>query len=474
MKKLLLSLGGCLAIATASFSQTILFQDDFESGSSQWTLNTGSGANNWVVNNVYPGFAGLIPDTPNQPGSFTNSPQSTYMHITNTTVCGGLSVCNANYDTGSASNQNSEVATSIDASSYTNITVSFWYLCQGSTGVAFGNLEYSLDDGSTWVGTGTEYSGVSSWTQETVSMAAWDNAAAFKIRFKWQNGGAGLDPALSIDELTIVGTGGGGGSNAITTGNSIQPTSWCEGSIITLQVDFTSTGTFTGGNIYTAELSDGAGSFAAPLGIGTLASTANSGMITAMVPGSVAAGTGYRIRVVSDSPVTVGADNGSDFTINPLPTVTLAAFADVCDIDPFFTLTGGFPAGGTYTGLGITGGVFDPAAAGPGTHTITYSFVDGNGCVGQANGSIFVDVCGSIGENGLLNLVLYPNPASESFKLISDYDIESVQIFDMSGRTVKSFGEAQLSYDISSAPSGVYMVTVHTADHIAQLRIVVD
>ena len=43
----------------------------------------------------------------------------------------------------------------------------------------------------------------------------------------------------------------------------------------------------------------------------------------------------------------------------------------------------------------------------------------------------------------------------------------------MSGRIVKTFGEAQLFYDISSLPSGVYMVTVHTADHIGQLRIVV-
>lgn len=92
MKKLLLSLGTILALVPTLYSQTTLFQDDFESGGGNWTLNTGSGANNWVINNVYLGFSGLIPDTPSQPGAFTNGPQSTYMHITNQTICSALSV----------------------------------------------------------------------------------------------------------------------------------------------------------------------------------------------------------------------------------------------------------------------------------------------------------------------------------------------------------------------------------------------
>lgn len=119
-----------LLLGSFSYSQTTLFSDDFESGSGQWSLNSsGSGTNNWVVNNAYLGFAGLIPDTPNQPGGITNSPQSTYMHITNTTVCGGLSVCNANYDAGGTSDFYTQITTSIDASNVTNITLSFWYLC---------------------------------------------------------------------------------------------------------------------------------------------------------------------------------------------------------------------------------------------------------------------------------------------------------------------------------------------------------
>lgn len=79
-------------------------------------------------------------------------------------------------------------------------------------------------------------------------------------------------------------------------------------------VDFTSTGTFTAGNIYTAELSDAAGSFASPTAIGTLTSTANSGTINITIPATMAAGTGYLIRVVSDNPTVVGSSSAA-FTI---------------------------------------------------------------------------------------------------------------------------------------------------------------
>jgi len=47
------------------------------------------------------------------------------------------------------------------------------------------------------------------------------------------------------------------------------------------------------------------------------------------------------------------------------------------------TLTG-FPAGGTFTGTGISGSTFDPAVAGVGTHVITYTYTDGNGCIDSA------------------------------------------------------------------------------------------
>lgn len=39
-------------------------------------------------------------------------------------------------------------------------------------------------------------------------------------------------------------------------------------------------------------------------------------------------------------------------------------------------------AGRIYSGSGVTGGIFDPNAAGIGAHMITYTFTDGFGCIG--------------------------------------------------------------------------------------------
>jgi hypothetical protein len=545
MKKLLLSLT-CLLFGALSFGQTTLFSDDFESGSGLWQLNGGSGTNTWVVNNAYLGFAGLIPDTPNQPGAITNSPQSTYMHITNTTVCGGLSVCNANFDTGSASNQPTEITTAIDASGYTGVTLSFWYLCAGQTNTSFGTLEYTIDGGLSWVATGTSYVNTGSWTQETLSLPIWSGAPSLKFRFRWQNGGGGLDPSFSVDEILLVGTPGS--STDITTGTTIFPAAWCEGNSITLQVDFTSTGTFNAGNIYAAELSDAAGSFAAPTVIGTLASTANAGMVIAIVPGSTPAGNGYRIRVVSDNPATVGTDNGLDIvinanptvtqapfndvcydagvftltggspaggvysgigiqgmgttfdptalgqgttnltytytdgngcsssdsdsiTVNPLPIVSIAPYSDVCSTDPAFTLSGGTPSNGTFSGPGVAAGIFDPVIAGAGVHTITYTFTDANGCVGTANETITVDICGSVAEEQLISFELSPNPAQESFQIVSQSNIERVLLLDMSGRVIKEF-DASSSYAIQDLPSGVYVVRVYAGVLLQDQRLI--
>lgn len=104
---------------------------------------------------------------------------------------------------------------------------------------------------------------------------------------------------------------------SITVG-TISPTSYCPGSPI--NIPYTITGTFNSGNVFTAQLSDGAGSFASPVIIGTITSTA-SGTISATLPVS-AEGTGYRVRVVSNSPLVTSADNGVDISIGSPQIVT--------------------------------------------------------------------------------------------------------------------------------------------------------
>ncbi|HWV29887.1 MAG TPA: T9SS type A sorting domain-containing protein [Dyadobacter sp.] len=49
----------------------------------------------------------------------------------------------------------------------------------------------------------------------------------------------------------------------------------------------------------------------------------------------------------------------------------------VCQNEPAFALTGATPTGGTYSGPGVSGGMFSPELAGVGAKTITYTYQDG-------------------------------------------------------------------------------------------------
>ena len=78
-------------------------------------------------------------------------------------------------------------------------------------------------------------------------------------------------------------------------------------------------------------------------------------------------------------------------TINSSPAVAMDAIGSFCEGDASVLLSGGSPAGGSYSGVGVTGGMFDPALAGTGTHTITYDYVDANGCSGSASTAVTVN-----------------------------------------------------------------------------------
>ncbi len=80
-----------------------------------------------------------------------------------------------------------------------------------------------------------------------------------------------------------------------------------------------------------------------------------------------------------------------------LPTVTFTALADLAVSSGVQSgLGGGSPAGGVYSGPGVTddgNGMtysFDPAAADLGVHSLTYSFVDADGCRGSASDAVEV------------------------------------------------------------------------------------
>jgi hypothetical protein len=77
---------------------------------------------------------------------------------------------------------------------------------------------------------------------------------------------------------------------------------------------------------------------------------------------------------------------------NPLPVVSFSGLAATYCIDQStpVALTGS-PAGGTFSGLGISGNSFVPSVAGVGTIFITYTYTDGNGCTNSETQTVDVN-----------------------------------------------------------------------------------
>ena len=96
----------------------------------------------------------------------------------------------------------------------------------------------------------------------------------------------------------------------------------------------------------------------------------------------------YQVKLRSYSGILCVDEITKTITINASPLVQFLPIADTCfNINPFAigqaSETGGVPGSGTFTGPGISNGsnMFNPSAAGVGTHTIRYTFTSGTGCI---------------------------------------------------------------------------------------------
>ena len=80
--------------------------------------------------------------------------------------------------------------------------------------------------------------------------------------------------------------------------------------------------------------------------------------------------------------------------VNALPTVTFGEVTAVAEGSAAFNLSQGSPAGGTYSGTGITTSPeFDPSVSGVGSSTITYTYTDdATGCTDTATQTVTVNV----------------------------------------------------------------------------------
>lgn len=110
--------------------------------------------------------------------------------------------------------------------------------------------------------------------------------------------------------------------NAPTTASipfTVADTAVCPGQSFKLGFDPTGPTTYLAGNVFSAQLSDASGAFTNPTTIGTKQTTTGPDTIVCIVPGSVAGGNGYKLRLVSSNPVRTSTEIINAPRIRALP-----------------------------------------------------------------------------------------------------------------------------------------------------------
>ena len=208
-------------------------------------------------------------------------------------------------------------------------------------------------------GTSTGAAASIPWTNGNSYMTSLQYNPVTHILYEWNNANLYTHNVLGLNTIS----------------NTVGAGPYCAGASV--NVPFSLVGTFNGGNIFTAQLSDASGSFVSPVNIGSLTST-TTGTIVGTIPSNTTTSSLYRIRVIASNPVTTGADNGVNITINALPTVVANSTAAAVCSGSSVTLTGSGASTYAWSG-GVTNAVsFVPLS------TLTYT-VTGTSSVGCTN-----------------------------------------------------------------------------------------
>jgi hypothetical protein len=223
----------------------------------------------------------------------------------------------------------------------------------------------------------------------------------------------------------------------------------CKGESTTLEA--------TGGSSYLWDngLGTGASVVASPTETTTYTVTATSGNCT----------DNASVTVTVANPVVASIDEVSTSWCDNITSVPLS----------------GSPAGGSFSGPGVTGSSFNPAAAGQGIHLITYTYYEYEECPFYATVEMTVDICTGVEQaDGLREIVVHPNPTKGMLTVRGLTGLTgdaSVTLTDAAGRlvVVPIVSSNGLNLDLSKLSTGLYVLRVQELNgHSRSFRVIRD
>lgn len=153
----------------------------------------------------------------------------------------------------------------------------------------------------------------------------------------------------------------------------------------------------------------------------------------------------------------------------------------VCESPNAISLAGFVsPAGGTYSGSGVSNNQFTPLATGQ----ITYTYLNDFGCESEEVFTINVAICSGVDEiESGLNFRLFPNPVTEELSVRIDGsagDAVELKITDaigkvcFAGRYELSAPQVVIPVNVQQFAGGLYTVLLNNGEHAAVKKLIVD
>ncbi len=181
-----------------------------------------------------------------------------------------------------------------------------------------------------------------------IAVGGFSNFSSFSYA---NQGGGSVTPYYYIDSIVV---------RQIKMLNlSVPDTLLCVGDTINVSYHVNVDNYFTSTNVFSAQLSSASGSFSSPLVIGSVISDTD-GIIQCIIPTSLTASNGYKIRVVANSPVNVSSDTlsvsigtpitGLSTTISSQPCIGSNVYMSASSTTPSATYKWAGPSGFTTIG----------------------------------------------------------------------------------------------------------------------------